>query len=101
MLKHIVMWKLQPQAEGASAAQNALELKKRLENLKTFIPEILELEVGLPLKPVESMPDVVLVSAFQDEAALAAYVKHPEHQKVVAFVNKIIASRHVVDYLVN
>jgi hypothetical protein len=99
MLKHIVMWKLKAEAEGATAAQNALEMKRRLEGLKAVIPEILELEVGLPLKPTEAMPDLVLVSAFRDEGALAAYQKHPEHQKIVGFVGKVTASRYAVDYL--
>jgi hypothetical protein len=30
---------------------------------------------------------------------LAAYQKHPEHQKIVGFVGKVTASRYAVDYL--
>lgn len=99
MLKHIVMWNLRPQAEGASAAENALLVKQRLEDLKSKIPEILELEVGLPLRPTAGMPDVVLVTTFQDEAALGIYQKHPEHRRVAEFIQKITEGRHLVDYL--
>ena len=98
MLKHIVMWKLKAEAEGRDAAGNAQEMKRQLESLKARIPEILELEVGLPLKPLEGNPDLVLVSLFRDEAALEVYQKHPDHQKVVEFVKKIFAERRVVDY---
>jgi quinol monooxygenase YgiN len=98
MLKHIVMWNLKPEAEGADAFENAKTMKRLLEGLKDHIPEILELEVGLPLKPLEGMPHAVIVSAFKDEAALEIYQKHPEHQKVVEFVKKVVAARHVVDY---
>ncbi|HET9869547.1 MAG TPA: Dabb family protein, partial [bacterium] len=70
MLKHIVMWRLKSQAEGASWEENAREMKRRLEALPALIPEILELEVGLPPHAPEGQPQVVLVSAFRDEAAL-------------------------------
>lgn len=99
MLKHIVMWNLRPHAEGASAAENLLVMKQRLESLKSKIPEILELEVGLPLRPTEGMPDVVLATTFQDEAALGIYQKHPEHLQVAEFIQKITEGRHLVDYL--
>lgn len=98
MLKHIVMWNLKPEAEGANAAENAGKVKALLEGLKKHIPEILELEVGLPLRAAPGMPDLVLVSAFEGEAQLEIYQKHPEHQKVVEFVKKVVAARHVVDY---
>ncbi len=94
MLKHIVMWKLKPEALG-----QAREMKVRLEALREKIPQILELEVGLPVKPAEGQPDLVLVSLFQDEAALETYQKHPDHLPVVEFVKKIAAERRVVDYL--
>jgi hypothetical protein len=98
MLKHIVMWRMKDQAEGASAEQNAQELKRRLESLEAVIPEILELEVGLQFKAPEPAWDVVLVSAFENPAALEIYQKNPEHEKVVEFVKKIISDRKVVDY---
>lgn len=98
MLKHIVMWKLKDEAEGRSKKENALELKKRLEALKDPVPEVLELEVGLQFEPSEAAYDALLFSVFKDKAALETYQKHPEHQKVVEFVKKIILDRKVVDY---
>ncbi len=98
MLKHIVMWKLKEEAEGQLKKANAGELKIRLEALKEKIPEIQELEVGLQMEPSEAAYDVVLVSIFQNQEGLGNYQKHPEHQKVVEFVKKIIMDRKVVDY---
>jgi len=98
MLKHIVMWKLKEEAEGAGKKQNALEMKKRLENLKGSISEIKELEIGLQMEPMEAAYDLVLYSAFRDKGDLERYQKHPEHQKVVEFVKKVVADRKVVDY---
>jgi hypothetical protein len=108
MLKHIVMWKLKEEAEGAGKKQNALEMKKRLEKLKGPISEIQELEVGLQMEPSpfvktsgdkpEAAYDLVLYSTFRDKGDLEKYQKHPEHQKVVEFVKKVVADRKVVDY---
>ncbi len=98
MLKHIVMWKLKDEAEGREKSGNALELKRRLEALKGPIREIVELEVGLQFEPSEAACDVALYSVFKDKADLEIYQKHPEHQKVVEFVKKIVSDRKVVDY---
>ena len=50
MIKHIVLWKLKDDETGWSKQENAFELKRRLESLKSKIPEILELEVGFPIE---------------------------------------------------
>ncbi len=98
MLKHIVMWKLKEEAQGRPGKENALEMKKLLEDLKAKIPEIIELEVGLQFKSVEGASDVVLVSLFKNEEDLGKYQKHPDHQKIVAFIQSVVAERRVVDY---
>ena len=98
MIKHIVLWKLKEEAEGRSKKENAFELKNRLEALKSQIPEILQLEVGLSIESGETVSDVALYSSFKDKAALEIYQKHPEHQKVVGYVRQITAERRVVDY---
>ncbi|HVM32831.1 MAG TPA: Dabb family protein [bacterium] len=99
MLKHIVFWKLKPEAQGAPASENGEAVKRLLEGLKPLIPEILELEVGFQIRPSADQPDLALYSRFKDEAALEAYQRHPEHLKVKDFIGKVVASRHTVDYL--
>jgi hypothetical protein len=98
MIKHIVMWKLKEEAEGLRKKDNAFELKRRLEDLRGVVPQIMDLEAGLQIEPNEAAYDVVLYSVFKDMNGLAEYQKHPEHQKVVEFVKKIVADRKVVDY---
>jgi len=98
MIKHIVMWKLKEQALGVSKKENREELKNRLENLKNYIPEIIELEIGFSNAPNETVSDVVLYSRFNHFQDLEKYQKHPEHLKVVEFVKSIIEERRVVDY---
>ena len=92
------MWKLKEEAEGRPKIDNAVELKKRLEALRGSIREIVELEVGLQFEPADIAHDIVLYSVFKDRSGLESYQKHPEHQKVVEFVKKIVMDRKVVDY---
>ena len=98
MVTHIVAWRLKDSALGRSKAENARLLKERLEALRGRIPGLLRLEVGFDFSATGNSADVVLVSAFESRAALAAYQAHPEHQDVVAFVSQIVSERRLVDY---
>lgn len=98
MIKHIVLWKLKDFAEEASRQENAIKMKQMLEALNGTIPGLLRLEVGIDFSATDASGDVVLYSEFPDRAALDAYQHHPEHQKCVAFVKKIVAERRLVDY---
>jgi hypothetical protein len=98
MIKHIVLWKLKPQAEGAGKTENAAIIKRELEALKKKIPLIRHIEVGANIIPSDASYDVALYSEFANEEDLASYQRHPEHQKVADFVAKVRESRVVVDY---
>ena len=98
MLTHVVMWKLKESALGMDKAALAQELKKRLMGLVGVVPEIRDFSVGLNVLPAETASDVVLVSGFDDLAALERYVKHPQHQEVVSFVKQVITERRAVDF---
>lgn len=98
MIKHIVFWTLKDNAAGRSKIENAGELKKILESLKDKIDVIGKIEVGINLNNSEAAFDVALYSEFDSLIALETYQKHPEHLKVVSFVNEIRDKRAVVDY---
>lgn len=98
MIKHIVMWKLEENAEGNTKLENAKIIKKKLEVLVGIIPEIVELEVGIDILETNQSYDVVLVSTFKSLEDLDIYAKHPEHVKVGEFVGKVRKDRIAVDY---
>lgn len=100
MLKHIVLFKLKPAAEGASKEENAKKIKRDLEALKEAIPQIRHIEVGINVIPSETAYDIAIYSEFADEKDLNIYMKHPEHVKVAEFIGKVRESRVVVDYIV-
>ncbi len=98
MIKHIVLWKLKPFAEGASREQNMAVMKRDLMALKGKIRQIRHLEIGAHLFPSDVAYDIALYSEFSNEQDLEAYQKHPDHVKVAEFVAKVRESRAVVDY---
>ncbi len=100
MIKHIVMWRLKEFANGVNKEENARKLKSHLESLKSKIKEIKRIEVGINIKSSDAASDVVLYSEFDSMDDLEAYQRHPEHMKVVDFVNKVRLERRVVDYKV-
>jgi len=100
MLKHIVMWKLKDQAEGADRAANAIEMKRRLDECATIVPGILKFEVVIAQPGLEATYDVVLYSEFEDKAALDGYINHPTHKALVSFIGAIREGRQCMDYMV-
>lgn len=98
MIKHIVMWNVKENANGLSRPQIAAKMKHDLEALKTVIPAIGALEVGINEVPSDAACDVSLYSEFASWDDLKTYMTHPAHQKVVSFVREVITVRHVVDY---
>ena len=100
MIKHIVMWKIKEEHEGIKKDDLLVRLKSVLEDLKTKVPQIKELEVGFNCNPSDAAFDVVLYSVFNNVEDLEIYQKHPDHVKVAGFVSEIRTDRKVVDYVV-
>ncbi|MFC3106645.1 Dabb family protein [Undibacterium arcticum] len=98
MIKHIVMWKLKEQAEGADKASNAQKMKSLLDACAGIVPGILKLEVALAQPGLEATYDVVLYSEFADQAALDAYQDHPQHVAVKPFIGAVREARQCMDY---
>lgn len=95
MIIHIVMWRL----SDDNKRENALKLKQMLEALKETVPSIRHIEAGVNI--IENDPtaaDVVLYSEFDSAADLQAYQAHPDHMKVVEFLNTVRTEKRVVDY---
>ena len=101
MIKHIVMWQLKEQAEGADKATNAAKLKSLLESCAGIVPGMGAFEVALAQPGLEATYDVVLYSEFESLAALDAYQNHPTHVALKPFVGAVRLARQCMDYEVN
>ena len=81
MVKHIILWQLKDELQGAEKDAVKQGIKEGLEGLQGVIPGLLEIKVntnGL----ASSNADVMLDSSFESEEALKAYAVHPTHVKV-------------------
>ena len=98
MVKHIVCWRLQDEFEGKNKEELAIEIKTALESLRTLVPTIRLLEVGINRDNSDMASDIVLYSEFDSWEGLHAYQVHPEHVKFKEFVQNRRTERRVVDY---
>ena len=98
MLKHIVMWKLKDQAEGADKATNLRKMKEQLDACANLVPGIVKFEVAIAQPGLEATYDAVLYSEFSSREALDAYQEHPQHVALKPFIAAIRSERQCMDY---
>ncbi|GGY33761.1 Dabb family protein [Pseudoduganella albidiflava] len=98
MIKHIVMWKLKDEAEGADRATNARKMKQLLDACIGLVPGMGTFEVVLAQPGLEATYDVVLYSEFADKTALDAYLDHPQHVALKPFIGAVREARQCMDY---
>ncbi len=98
MIKHIVVWRLHDSANGSNKAENAAQIKRKLEGLKGIIPGLIAIEVGVDFSGTADSADLVLYSEFESREALGAYQAHPMHKEVMPFITAARCERRVVDY---
>lgn len=99
MYKHIVLWKLKKQPEEMTHAELAQEVKCRLDELPTHIPEIKQYETAINIGDYNAcFYDVSLISSFDNKDDFWAYTKYPIHDKVVHYIQSVTVSEQIVDY---
>ena len=92
---HIVMFAFKEENKGANMAR----VKAMLEALPEKIGTLKSMEVGIDISRSERSFDMVLVSTFDDQEGLNAYVPHPAHQEVVSVIKEVTLLSKVVDYV--
>ena len=100
MVRHIVCWNFKEEFTKEQNIKNSLKVKCELENLVNTINGIIELNVITDILST-SNKDIVLNSLFENEEALAAYQKHPEHKRVSTYVGTVMQNRVCIDFIEN
>ncbi len=100
MLKHIVMWRLKPEACGHTREENMDIIEKGLKGLLGIVPGLLSVELGRDVLHSDMSYDMALICTFPDVDAMQAYKIHPEHVKVASYIAEVKAERVVIDYQV-
>ncbi len=99
MYKHVVLWKLKDGANGMSKKELSVEVKRRLDELPSHIPEIKSYETAINIGNYgASFFDVSLISVFENRETFWNYTKYPIHDDVVAFIQSVQEDEQIVDY---
>ncbi|HAB00940.1 MAG TPA: stress responsive protein [Ruminococcaceae bacterium] len=81
MVRHVILWQLKDELSAEEKLAVKKEIKAGLENLRGKIPGLLKISVHID-GLTSSNADLMLDSAFEDEAALKGYAVHPLHVAV-------------------
>lgn len=82
MVKHIILWTLNPELSEERKAEVKKDIKAGLEGLVGKVPGLVSVKVNVDSRLASSNCDVMLDSTLESEAALKAYAVHPEHVAV-------------------
>lgn len=82
MVKHIILWTLNPGLSEEEKATVKRGIKEGLEGLLGQVPGLVDVKVNVDGRLASSNCDVMLDSTLEDEAALKAYAVHPAHVAV-------------------
>ena len=82
MVKHIILWTLNPELSENEKKEVKKGIKEGLEGLVGKVPGLLEVKVHIDGRLASSNADVMLDSTLESEEALKGYAQHPEHVAV-------------------
>lgn len=82
MVKHIILWTLNPELEGEKKREVLHDIKAGLEGLKGVVPGLVDVHVQIDGRIDTSNCDLMLDCTLESEAALRAYAVHPAHVAV-------------------
>ena len=82
MVKHIILWTLNPELTEEQKQQVKAGIKEGLEGLVGKVPGLLDVKVNISGRLASSNADVMLDSTLESEEALKGYAVHPEHVAV-------------------
>lgn len=98
MVKHIILWKIDPSYSEDKKAEIKQNAKRELEALLGKIEGLQAIKIETVSLP-SSNADLMLYSEFVDVSALRAYAAHPVHNAVAdTFVRPFMCQRLCLDF---
>ncbi|MBR5075556.1 MAG: Dabb family protein [Bacteroidales bacterium] len=82
MVKHIILWTLDPALSEEEKKTVKAGIKAGLEGLVGQVPGLVEVKVHIDGRLPSSNADVMLDSTLESEEALKGYATHPAHVAV-------------------
>ena len=82
MVKHIILWTLNPELSAEEKAEIKKGIKEGLEGLLGQVPGLVDVKVNIDRRLDSSNCDVMLDSTLESVESLKAYAVHPAHVAV-------------------
>ena len=82
MVKHIILWTLNPELSDEQKEEVKKGIKAGLESLKGVVPGLIDVKVNVDGRLASSNCDVMLDNTLESEEALKAYAVHPAHVEI-------------------
>ena len=82
MVKHIILWTLNPELSEEEKINVKKEIKAGLEGLVGKVPGLIDVKVHVDGRLASSNADVMFDSTLESAEALKGYAVHPEHVAV-------------------
>lgn len=99
MVKHIILWTLNPELSESEKQQVKRDIKEGLEGLAGKVPGLMDVKVNIDGRLPSSNADVMLDSTLESEEALKVYASHPAHVAVAdSKVRPYTVQRSCLDY---
>ena len=102
MVKHIILWTLNPELTEEQKTEVKKGIKSGLEGLMGKVPGLVDVKVNIDGRLDTSNSDVMLDSTLESVEALKAYAVHPAHVEVAnTKVRPYTVQRTCLDYELN
>ena len=82
MVKHIILWTLNPELSEEEKEAVKAGIKEGLEGLVGKVPGLIDVKVHISGRLESSTADLMLDCTLENDEALKGYAKHPEHLEV-------------------
>ena len=99
MVKHIILWTLNPELTDEEKESVKAGIKAGLEGLVGQVPGLLDVKVNIGGRLPSSTADLMLDSTLDSPESLKGYAKHPAHVAVAdAKVRPYTVQRACLDF---
>ena len=99
MVKHIILWTLNPELTEEEMQTVKTGIKEGLEGLVGKVPGLIDVKVQINGRLSSSTADLMLDCTLENEEALKGYAQHPAHLAVAnTKVRPYTVQRSCLDY---
>ena len=98
MIRHVVMWRLKPEAKRSGGPDNLERIEANLAAMRGAIAGLRRIELAVNQAAAPDAADLLLLADFDDWEALRGYESHALHDELRVLIGPIRNERRVVDY---